>query len=340
VMKPALKLMIIGCGSIGERHIKNLQSLGAGEIAASDPSRERLEYIKNTCGVETFPSYEEALAKSTFDAVLVCSPTSEHIPPALAAVRRGCHVFVEKPLSHTMEGVDELIHEAAHRKVALITGFNYRFHPELQQIKSLLDNNEIGKPFSARAHFGSYFLYRLPFHAGNDYRQDYAGKKIGGGVILDAAIHLIDYLCWFMGEVEEVYCRAENLSDFDLEAEDFAEIILKFKGGPVASVHADFIQKPYQNKLEIAGQGGTIAWSLTGGRVLLSPAEPERPEEQWRNIEVANRSADMYLEEMKSFIRHIQGEPTPAADGIAGRRALEVALAAKKSAVTGKIVKL
>lgn len=333
-----MKILVIGCGSAGERHIKNLKSLALAEIIACDQSQERLEYIKGEYAIEVFRDYEKALNGEAIDAVLVCTPTSGHIIPALAAIQQGCHVFIEKPISHTLEGVDNLIKEARRKNLTLMIGFNYRFHPDLQQVKRLLDRKAIGRPLSARAHFGSYFLYRLLFHPGTGYRQDYAAKKIGGGVILDAATHIIDYLRWFLSEVEEVFCYSGKLGSLDLEAEDFAEILLKFKEGAIASIHADFLQQPYQNKCEILGEEGTVSWSYTGGKVMLSPAIPNQWQEQWQEIEVENKTSDMYLEEIKHFIKCIREGHTPLVDGVTSRRVLEIALAAKESARAGKAI--
>jgi len=339
-MKHELKILVIGCGSIGERHIRNLQALNLAEITVCDLNSERLNYIKDTYHVSSITDYEKALGGADYNAVLVCSPTSEHIAPALAAVRANCHVFIEKPLSHTLDGVDDLINEARDRGLVIMTGFNYRFHPGLRQVKRMLENNKIGRPFGARAHFGSYFLYRLPFHNMKDYRQDYAANKTGGGVILDAATHLIDFLRWFFGEVEEIYCCAGKTGNLDLEVEDYAEMILRFRGGITASVHADFVQQPAQNKLEIIGEGGTLAWSHTTGKLLLSAAVPGQWQEQWREVKVANKTADMYLEEMKHLVKCLLGRATPITDGIAGKRVLEIVLAAKDSAATGKTIRL
>ena len=310
-----MQVLVIGCGSIGERHIKNLKSLPLSQLLACEQDEQRLEYIKKTYEIKGFKDYEEAFASEAVDAVLVCTATSNHITPALAAIRQGCHVFIEKPISHNLEKVDDLINEARNRKLILMTGFNYRFHPDLRQVKKLLDSGAIGQPISTRVHFGCNFQYRQPYHNYKDYRQDYAAQKTGGGVILDAATHFIDYLLWFFGDVIEVFCYSGKMGRFDLEAEDFAEILLKFKKGTVAGIHADFIQKPYQNKCEIIGEKGTITWDYTERKVMLFSTASN----QWQEIKVENKTNDMYVKEIKHFIQCIKGEETPAVDGTIGR---------------------
>jgi predicted dehydrogenase len=335
--RPLSRILVIGCGSAGERHIKNLQSLGVAEICACEQDRQRLKHISDEYKIQTFEDYEEVFSNEAIDAALVCTPTSEHIVPALAAIRQGCHVFVEKPLSHTLEGVDNLIEEASRKNLILMTGFNFRFHPNLQQIKTLLDREEIGRPISARAHFGSYFLYRVPYHGGRDYKQDYAAKKVGGGVILDAATHQIDYMSWFLGKVKEVFCYSGRMSSLELEAEDIAEILLKFETGAIASLHVDFVQKPYQIQCEIIGEKGTLAWDFRTNTVRLSC----ETDNKWQTFTENNFDHDeTYVREITHFIECIRGKEEPPVDGIRGKKLLQIALAAKESTQTGKLIAL
>ena len=330
-----MKVLVVGCGSIGERHIRNLKSLDMEEIFACDRDQERLEFIRNEYGIKTFHDYEEAASREAINAAIVCTPTSNHVAPALFAIRQGWHVFVEKPLSHTLDGVDDLIKEARRKNVTLMAGFNLRFHPNLQQIKKLLDGEAIGRIISARSHFGFHFLGRLPYHHWTDYREDYAAKRIGGGVILDAATHHIDVLNWFMGNIKEVFCYSEKAGGLDLEAEDIAEILLKFESGAMASLHVNFIQQPYQNKCEIIGDKGTITWDFTSNIVNLFSATDDR----WQTFPENNFDHnETYVQEMVHFMKCIHGEEEPPVDGIGGKTILEVALAARKSAETGKII--
>lgn len=335
-----LKILVIGCGSIGERHIKNLKSLAVAEVLACDQDKERREYIKNKYEIAVFQNYEQAFSSEFIDAVLICTPTSEHITPALAAIQQGCHVFIEKPISHTLEGVDNLIKEASCKNLILMIGFNLRFHSNLQQIKKLLDSEAIGKPISARTHFGAHFFYRLPYHPWiEDYREDYAAKRVGGGVILDSATHHIDYISWLFGKVKEVFCYSDRTGSLELEAEDIAEILLKFETGAIASLHADFIQQPYQSKFEIIGEKGTITWSFdfTNNIVNLFSEAANK----WQTLSKGNFDYnETYAGEIMHFIECIQGKEQPIVDGIRGKEILEIALAAKKSSQTGKVVAL
>src|SRR5216683_4529733 len=98
-------ILVTGCGSIGQRHIRNLLSLGAGRIIAHDISEDRLREVRSRYGVETSFSWQEALQQE-IDVVCVCNPTSLHVSTALEALAAGSDVFIEKPLSHNAEGLD------------------------------------------------------------------------------------------------------------------------------------------------------------------------------------------------------------------------------------------
>lgn len=330
-----LRILVIGCGSIGARHIGNLKSRSRGEIFACDRDRPRREYVKENYGVKVFHDYKEAV-RERIDAVLICTPTRNHIAPALAAVQHKCHIFIEKPISHTLSGVDELIREAERKGLVLMVGYNFRFHPALRQIRELVNGQRIGKIIALKAHAGSYFLYRSPYHFRMDYWQDYAAKKVGGGVILDSATHHIDFVTSLLGEVKEVFCYAGKMGNLDLAAEDMAEILLKFTDGAVANLHMNFVQQPYQNKYEIIGQRGTITWDVNDNIVKLF-AETDN---KWQSFHCGSNfdHNETYVQELNHFLECISGSEQPPVDGVRGKRILEIALAAKKSAKTGRVV--
>lgn len=329
-----MRFLIIGCGSIGKRHLGNLQSLSAGELIACDVSRERREEVGKKYGVETISDFDEAMQREP-DAVLVCTPTSLHIDYALAAARRGCHTFVEKPISHTMDGVDDLIDTASSGRLVTLVGCNFRFHWGLKLAKSLLEEGKIGKLLCARAEFGQY----LPdWHPWEDYRSGYsANSALGGGIILDA-IHEIDYVQWMMGKVDEVSCFNGKLSSLDIDTEDVAELLLRFKGGAIADIHVDYVRRDYNRSCRLIGEEGTITWSFQNNEVRLYSAK----DKEWQSYtsDTPHEVNEMYTAEMEHFLRCIKGEEKPALGAEEARSELAIVLAAKKSNETGEVVKL
>jgi len=327
-------ILVVGCGSIGKRHIRNLKALEAGEIIAHDIKPERCHQVEQECGIKAYSELEEALAQKP-DVALICNPTSLHIPAALSAARSGCHLFIEKPLSHSLDGVSELTKIVAQKGLVTLVGCNMRFYPSIALIKELLEKGSIGKVLCARVQAGQY----LPdWHPWEDYRQGYsANSALGGGVILDG-VHEIDYIRWLLGEVGQVFCLSGKFSSLEIDTEDLAEILLWFNSGAIAEVHLDYIQRFYGRSCQLIGEEGTILWDFNEGQVKSYSAESKRwqvfPQKPDYDIN------EMYIEEMKHFLQCVEGKTKPMRDIKSARRILETALAAKESARTGKIVKL
>jgi predicted dehydrogenase len=269
------------------------------------------------------------------DAVIISNPTALHLDVAIPAAEMGCHIFVEKPLSNSMDSIEEL--ETAVQKGGgqFFTAFQFRFHPGLKKIQHFLKNGSIGKPISANAHWGEY----LPsWHPWEDYRLGYSARaELGGGVVLTLC-HPLDYLRWLFGEVSSVWAYTANLSDLELDVEDTAEIGLRFSSGVLGSVHLDYCQKPPLHYLHIVGTEGTIHWNNADGIVRLYLASRGR----WQDFsppEGFSRN-ELFIAEMRHFISVIQGQETPACtlnDGIA---ALEISLAALNSQESGSEILL
>ncbi len=321
-----MKFLVSGCGSIGKRHIRNLKALKAGQIIAHDVKIEQCHEVEREYGIKAYSELEEALAEKP-DAALICTPSSLHITPALKAAANGCHLFIEKPLSHNMDGVAELIEIVNQKGLVTLVGCNMRFHPAVAITKELLDKRVIGKVICIRVQAGQY----LPdWHPGEDYRQGYsARKKLGGGVILDG-IHEIDYVRWFLGEASHVFCFSGKLSSLEIETEDTAEIFLNFKTGAIAEIHLDYIQRAYARSCQIIGEEGTILWDMNEGQVKCYSAANK----EWQVFPQKHdyEINQMYVEEMEHFLLCLKGKVKSVQDISSAKKALEIALAAKDSA--------
>src|SRR5262249_5827261 len=132
------RFLVVGCGSIGKRHIKNLLSLEAGEILAFDVRADRRDEIRGETSVTVFDDLGAALRAEPTVAV-IATPTSLHVPIALQAAKHNCHLFIEKPLSHSMKDVNRLVEEVDQRKIIGFVACNTRFTPGLSKIQELLE---------------------------------------------------------------------------------------------------------------------------------------------------------------------------------------------------------
>jgi predicted dehydrogenase len=177
-----MKILIAGLGSIGRRHLRNLQALGVQlpNILLYRTGRSTLP-DEELAGFQVETDLAIALAHKP-SAVIVSNPTALHMDVAIPAAQAGCHLLIEKPISHSDQRVDELLAAVQKSGSRVLVGYHFRHHPGLQQVKSLLEQHEIGRPLSFHAHWGEY----LPgWHPWEDYRQGYSARNtLGGGVIL------------------------------------------------------------------------------------------------------------------------------------------------------------
>ncbi|MBI2562907.1 MAG: Gfo/Idh/MocA family oxidoreductase [candidate division NC10 bacterium] len=329
-----MRIVVIGAGSIGQRHFRNLLALGHDVVAVLDPDAARREEVQRIAPARCLVTADErSVFEGDADAAVICSPNHCHLDQALAAVRRSWHVFVEKPLSHTLEGIDALVEEAARGRRAVLVGCNLRFLPSLQLVRRLVEDGRIGRPLSARAHCGYYLPYWRPT---TDYRSGYGARQAtGGGIILDS-IHEFDYLTWLLGMPREVFAYAGKVSTLEIETEDTADVLMRFDYGTVANVHLDYLQRTYRRSCDLIGEDGVIAWDYIAQSVTVYGKDDRRMEVFQETINAERNQ--MFVDEMRHFVRCAEmGEP-PMLDAAGARGVLEVALAAKASAAAGRPV--
>lgn len=329
-----MKLLVIGCGSIGRRHIRNLRRIGAAEILVHDAVPERLAAAEKEYGIRGYADLDAAL-ETRPDGALICTPPNSHIALAEKALRSGAHLFIEKPLASDLAGVDRLLQQAAAGGRCILVGYNLRFHEGLRCLKRILDEGTVGRVYAARAEFS----VRTP-----DYRPDFgetymARRALGGGVLLDHS-HEFDYLRWLLGEVRGVGCRASRLHPLGSDTEEMAEVTLEFETGAIAGVHLDVIGRPYSRGCKFIGEKGTLVWTYPERGVNMFSAQSGRWE--WVGEGPGGEILDdaPYIAEMQHFLACIEGKESPLVDGPAGRRVLEIALAARRSAETGRFVEV
>lgn len=320
-----MQIAVLGCGSIGRRHIKNLKILGYRNLIAYDPSEEARQFVEKEYCITTTASIDKIWAKKP-DVVLINAPPNLHVDLGLAAVKNGCHLFIEKPLAHTLDSVYEFCDEVKQSKLVNMVACNMRFHPGPIMIKKLLEEKTIGNVIAARLQFSSYLPRWRPWQ---DYRKSYTASSEWGGAILDC-IHEIDLALWYLGPANVLASFYLPASSIGLETDGLAEIILKHKTGVLNNIHLNFIQRNYYRTCQIIGSTGTINWDFNSGKVIVFDSEGElattySAPDSWELNQ-------MYIDELKHFLTSVEKGKKTMNEISSGISALEVALKARKIA--------
>ena len=328
-----MRFAVLGCGSVGSRHIGNLQLLGQKDIVAFDPGPACRQAAVDSFGIRTVASLGE-IWDAEPDVVLVTSPPHTHLELSTEAAQRGCHLFIEKPLSDRLKGLDQLVKKVKANRLITLVACNMRFHPGPVSIKRLLEENTIGTIISGHLDAGQY----MPdWHPDQNYRHRYsANRSMGGGVIFDG-IHEIDCARWLFGEVDEVFCYGGKRSSLEIDVEDSADILMKLAAGHSAVVHIDYIQRIYARQWKVIGEEGTIEWDIANHLRWYTPELGK-----WQTCPAPKDYSmnEMYIAEMTHFLACLEEREESILNVSEAAKVMRLALAVKKSMVTGKKVVL
>lgn len=321
--------LVVGGGSIGKRHLRNLLATGRSAAVVEVRADRRHEIAAAFPGVKVFGSLEEALSDGSYLAAFICVPTAHHLEPAIALAKRGIHILVEKPVSHTVERIPELIDVVEANGLVGIVGFCMRFFRPLVRAKELIDAGVVGRVLAARSFTGVY----LPdWHPYEDYRTFYMAKKDeGGGVLLDEC-HAFDWMQWLCGPIEGVFAVVDTFSDLEVTTDDVCEVILSFQRRAVGSIHLDMVDRSARGEVEIIGTKSTLLVDLEEHTVRLY--EPAK--KRWDTFTFEPSYDQMYVDELDHFFACVDGREHPHVDLRQGYQVQRVIDACVRSAWTNR----
>ena len=325
--------LIVGGGSIGKRHLRNV--LASGRSAAVVETREdrRAEIASKYGAAKIFTNLDEALAGERYQAAFICVPTAYHLDPALRLARQGTHLLMEKPLSHSLDGGLELVDAVERAKLVGLLGFCMRFFKPLARAKELIDAGRVGRIVTARSFTGVY----LPlWHPWEDYRTFYMAKKEqGGGVLLDEC-HAFDWMQWLCGPITGVVSVVGKFSDLEVTTDDVCEVIARFGSGAVGSIHLDMVDRSSRSEVEIIGTESTLLVDLEGHTVRLYDKQQQR----WETQTFEPAYDQMYVDELEHFFACVEGRERPRVDLRAGYQVQRIIDACRRSSDTGRWIAL
>ncbi len=341
------RVLIIGLGSIGQRHVRNLRALLGDrvEILAwrvrglphvvtpalqSDAGRD----VEREYDLRVFGTLEAALAHRP-QAAFICNPNSLHVPAALACLDAGCDVFLEKPVSHNLDGSTQLMEAAARNGRIVMVGYQFRFHPCFLELQNILRAGHLGPLLAVRAAIGEY----LPgWHPYEDYRQAYASRAdLGGGVTL-SQIHEFDYLSALFGVPRRLFSVGGHWSNLEIDVEDVASTLMEFQwSGRPLPVHLqqDYLQRPASRNCEVIGANGKAFMDLTAATLARYDAGGALADDyRWEGFD----RNQLFLDELRHFLECVEQRRKPVVDLNDGLWSLRMALAARDSMGSGQVI--
>lgn len=328
---PSPSLLVIGCGSIGERHLRCFQRTGRARVTACESHPELAGRIGATYGVEVLADWQTALARG-FDGVVICTPAPAHVPLATAALRAGAHVLVEKPLSHSLEGLDELFAARAAARRAVAVAYVLHVYPVLAAARDFLARGEFGPVRQATATAGQCFPRFRPAYASTYYRD----RATGGGAIQDALTHTVNWVESVLGPADSVLCDCAHLVLPDVTVEDTVHVASRH-GDALASFSLNQFQAPNELACQFNAAGGSVRVELPAGR--WGTCAQGEAGWQWRQLPALDRDGPFLLQ-AEAFLDLMAGAPSRLCSLEAGAQTLRFNLAALTAAARGVRVRV
>ena len=301
------KILIVGFGSIGKRHLSVIQE--------SLPSAEKLVFKRSSPIIEQIPGIsftdkEENAISFRPEIAVIANPAPFHIEIATKLAKNGCHLLIEKPVAVLDGDAKPLMEVIRSTGIVCQVGYNLRYFQSLRKYKQLIDEGIIGKVHSIRCEVGQYLPSWRPE---SDYRKGVSALKFLGGGVLNELSHEIDYLQWIFGEINWVRGWSGKVSDLEIDVEDLASITMGIKhpsstNESIATLSLDFIRHDKTRYCTVIGSEGTLKWDGTDGSVLLFG----RDSFGWQNIfSSSNEVEKSYHLQWQDFINCIENNTSP-----------------------------
>lgn len=352
-----IKAAIIGCGKVGHFHAKAYQRCEQCElVAACGRKIETTKAFADIYGIKPYTSIEKMIKEMNVDLVSVCTPHPIHAQSATQAARAGAHLLIEKPLASTLKDCDLILSAAKDSGVKVSTVCQRRFYPSSMRIRKAIDDGKLQKPIIGNV---TMLGWRdMDYYNSDSWRGTWTGE--GGGVLVNQAPHQMDLLLWYMGDIDYLYGMYDTLNHPQLEVEDTAAAVIRFKNGGIGNILVSNSQNPaLYGKVHIHGENGaSVGVQTDGGSMFIAGVsgitEPpvndlwtikgeEKLLDQWKDEDSAYfDSLDIthfHFMQIESFVESIKSNSEPLVSGVDGRKTVELFTAIYLSRVIGKPVK-
>lgn len=329
---PRSKLLVIGGGSIGQRHVRCFQQTRRVDVALCEANPEVRAAVSEQYGLgESFDDLAAAIAGRP-DAAVICTPAHLHVAMARELIASDVPVLIEKPLSAALEGVDELLALTESRKGIAGVAYVYRAHPALEAMRQALQSGRFGQPVQVVAVFGQNFPFYRPAYREIYYRD----RATGGGAIQDALTHIVNAAEWLVGPVTELVADADHLVLEGVTVEDTVHLIARH-AKLLASYSLNQHQPANEGTLTVNCERGMVRFEIHRQRWLWT----EHPEDPWQEEPCPPlQRDDLFLRQAHAFLDTIDGNAEPLCSLREGLQTLRVNLAALRSVESRRWEKL
>ena len=327
------KILIVGGGGIGERHVRCFLKTGRCVVSVCDTRAQRLNELQERYDIDkTYANFND-VDLTAFDAVVVCVPANLHVAMSRRVLEAGAHLLCEKPLGISMDGVEELIKLAEKSGSVAGVAFVRRHIPHQEELRRIAAEGEIGEVKMITIVGGQHYPKYRP-----DYKDIYYAKpEMGGGAMIDIMGHYVNYLEWILGEESEVACLYDNLVLDTKDVEDSVLMVLRYRQGPMATVSVNQFQFDDFELVEVAGTKGSAR--LHQKIISLHPRRWETAigickgiEENWEEKRFPQQERDLgYIRQADHFLDAREGGCRVRSTLRDGAQALKVCLLARES---------
>jgi len=320
-------VLIVGAGSIGERHLRCFQATGRAELSLVEiDAAKRRAMIERYSISNIFNALEAALAARP-DVAVIATPAPSHVPLAIRLAEAGIHVLIEKPLSTTLEGVGRLQEVIRARRLMAAVAYVYRCHPLLAAMRQAIRTGRFGSPVQVVAVSGQHFPTYRPA-----YRSIYyTDRATGGGAIQDALTHIVNASEWLLGPVDRLVADAAHQVLEGVTVEDTVHLLARH-GSVLASYSLNQYQAPNEFTLTVVCERGTVCCEFHEHRWrwMVDPGGA------WHDEPIAPLERDtMFIAQANAFLDAVEGKAAPPCTLEEGIQTLRVNLAALASVERG-----
>ncbi len=323
-------ILVIGSGSVGQRHARNLRRLGCA-ISCVDPRQDRLDAMgaSDVSMLHGWQTLEEALQNARFDGAVVASPPSFHVSQSEQCLRGGIPVLLEKPVSPDLQSALHLAAVVDQGDVPLLLGYTWRWWPSLLEVRERVQAGVIGKvlhvQFCMSAHLADW-------HPWEPYQEFFmASRALGGGALLDES-HWIDQMLWFFGVPCHVSGEISKVSALEIDTDDNVDMQACFANGLRVSLHLDLFGRPHEKSITFRGDEGTLIWEVD--RYLVGRGM----ERSWEEHLFSHERNDMFVAAAREFLEVIDRRARPSCDIHDGIAVMRVVEAVRRSSCDGSRV--